>query len=51
VTESGRPASSGADGVTFLRHENGFAVFSVGSGVYCFAAPAADVSGARSAQR
>jgi alpha-L-rhamnosidase len=35
VTESGKPASR-ADGVKFLRQENGAAVFEVGSGTYRF---------------
>ena len=37
VTESGR-ATSNAAGVTFLRGENGYAVFAVESGKYSFAA-------------
>ena len=36
VTESGLPAAS-ADGVIFLRQENGQAVYEVGSGTYRFA--------------
>ena len=36
VTEGGRPASD-APGVMFLRHENGRAVYAVGSGTYAFA--------------
>ncbi len=36
VTEGGRPAAQ-AEGVTFVRMENGAAVFTVGSGVYRFA--------------
>jgi alpha-L-rhamnosidase len=38
VTESGKPASR-AEGVTFLRYENGRAVFQVESGRYLFSAP------------
>jgi len=38
VKESGKPASA-ASGVKFLRHENGKAVFEVGSGKYEFSAP------------
>lgn len=38
VTESGRPAPQ-AKGVHFLRLENGYALFSVGSGSYQFASP------------
>ena len=38
VTESGKPAD-GAEGVEFLRTENGASVFAVGSGTYRFAAP------------
>lgn len=37
VTESGKPASK-ADGVKFLRMENGAAVYATGSGVYQFKA-------------
>ncbi|BDI29059.1 alpha-L-rhamnosidase [Capsulimonas corticalis] len=37
VTEGGRPAAD-APGVRFLRHENGRAVYAVGSGTYTFAA-------------
>jgi alpha-L-rhamnosidase len=39
VTESGKPAST-AEGVKFLRMENGAALFEVGSGTYRFACPA-----------
>jgi alpha-L-rhamnosidase len=35
VTESGKPATK-ADGVKFLRMENGAAVYEVGSGTYHF---------------
>jgi alpha-L-rhamnosidase len=35
VTESGRPAAS-AEGVKFLRQENGVASYEVGSGTYRF---------------
>ena len=35
VLEDGKPASQ-AEGVTFLRMEEGAAVFEVGSGLYCF---------------
>ena len=35
VTESGKPAA-GADGVRFLRMDNGAAVYEVGSGIYRF---------------
>ncbi|HEX2852323.1 MAG TPA: family 78 glycoside hydrolase catalytic domain [Opitutaceae bacterium] len=38
VTEGGKPAAK-AEGVTFLREENGHAVFRIGSGAYHFAAP------------
>ena len=38
VQESGKPAAK-APGVRFLRHENGKAVFEVGSGQYEFVAP------------
>ena len=37
VTESGKPADK-ADGVRFLRMEDGAAVFAIGSGTYEFAA-------------
>jgi alpha-L-rhamnosidase len=37
VTEGGKPAKD-AKGVEFLRHENGAAVYKVGSGRYTFAA-------------
>jgi alpha-L-rhamnosidase len=37
VQESGKPAAA-APGVTFLRHENGKALFDVGSGEYEFTA-------------
>ena len=40
VTESGQPADR-APGVTFLRTENGAAVYEIGSGVYRFQADAA----------
>ncbi|MBC8102853.1 MAG: hypothetical protein H7Z41_09725, partial [Cytophagales bacterium] len=39
VTESGAPAA-GAQGIRWLRHEEGFAVFEAGSGDYRFAAAA-----------
>jgi len=35
VTESGKPAAK-AEGITLLRMENQAAVYSVGSGTYCF---------------
>lgn len=38
VSEGGKPAAS-AEGVRFLRHEDGCAVFEVGSGAYRFVAP------------
>lgn len=38
VTEGGQPATK-AEGVTFLREENGYAVFRIGSGSYRFVAP------------
>ena len=41
VNESGRPAAE-APGVTFLRMENGAAVYAVGSGVYAFHRAPAD---------
>jgi alpha-L-rhamnosidase len=43
VKESGQLATK-AEGVRFLRLENGYAVFSVGSGSYRFAAPAPELS-------
>jgi alpha-L-rhamnosidase len=39
VQESGKPVGQ-AEGVSFLREEDGNAVYSVGSGTYEFAAPA-----------
>jgi alpha-L-rhamnosidase len=38
ITESGKPAAT-AEGVHFLRAEQGEAVFEIGSGSYSFAAP------------
>jgi alpha-L-rhamnosidase len=38
IKESGRPATK-AKGVRFLRMENGYALFSVGSGTYQFVIP------------
>jgi alpha-L-rhamnosidase len=38
ITEGGQPATQ-AQGVRFLRLENGYALFSVGSGSYRFASP------------
>ncbi len=35
IQESGQPAQR-VTGVKFLRHENGYAVFAVGSGQYVF---------------
>ncbi len=38
VTESGQPAK-GAKGITFVRNENGSAIYNVGSGSYFFSSP------------
>jgi len=38
VTEGGKPARS-AEGITFLRQEEGYAVFEVGPGTYTFRSP------------
>jgi alpha-L-rhamnosidase len=43
VKEGGRAAAQ-AEGVKFLRQENGSAVFSVGSGTYRFAVPSGEVN-------
>jgi len=43
VTESDRPATQ-AVGVRFLRMENGYALFSVGSGSYRFVAPSRELN-------
>jgi alpha-L-rhamnosidase len=50
VTESGRPASA-AEGVTYLRMEDGAAVFSVGSGRYQFVSNRNPVTGIDTIQR
>lgn len=50
VRESGKPASA-AEGVTFLKMENGSAVFAVGSGRYQFTTGASPVSGTDSIPR
>jgi alpha-L-rhamnosidase len=43
VKESGQPATE-AKGVRFLRLENGYAIFSVGSGSYQFASPSGELN-------
>ncbi|MEO5714250.1 MAG: family 78 glycoside hydrolase catalytic domain [Luteolibacter sp.] len=50
VTESGKPVA-GAEGVTYLRMEDGAAVFSVGSGRYQFASNGNAVTGIDTIQR